>query len=71
MWWCSVSGLVDAHGHSWCSHHVVTGGVVVVGHHGHLFVHFIVVCHCGSFDMAPVLHVQRGGGHVGLSDSPA
>lgn len=41
VWWCGVSGLVDVHGCSWCSHCVVGGGgVVIVGHHGHSFMMF-------------------------------
>ena len=64
VWWCDVGELVEARGCSWCRC-VVAGGVVVMGRR------FVVVCRCGSCDVAPASHVKKEVGGRGLWDSPA
>ena len=65
--WCGGAG---PHGHLWCS------WVVVVVHHSYLFMMggcclLLNSCHIAIGNVAPASHVKKGGGGVGLWDSPA
>ena len=49
VWWCAVGGFLDLCGCSCCIG-VVAGGVVIVVTCSWWF---IVICHCGTCDVAP------------------